>query len=124
VTAGRIQKKPALVESIKKLVRMLDRSLAKAAAYLRKVGGPIYNRMRCSHRDISKLTLSNATSIEPQRHTEQGSQRIQIVPAPRPSAWAVSGSMMAVSISSGAVTSYHYDEGDDAMLSQQSDEGF
>jgi hypothetical protein len=54
-----MQMKPALNKGIKNLMRILDRSLAKAATYLRKVNEPTYNRMRCSHRDISKFALSN-----------------------------------------------------------------
>jgi hypothetical protein len=59
VSAGRMQKKPALDKGIKNLMRILDRRLAKAATYLRKADEPTYNRMRYSHRDISKSALSN-----------------------------------------------------------------
>lgn len=58
VSAGRMQKKTALDKGIKNLMRILDRSLAKAAAYLRKADEPTYDRMRCSHRDIFKFGLS------------------------------------------------------------------
>jgi hypothetical protein len=40
-----MQKKPALDKGIKNLMRILERSLAKAATYLRKVDEPTYNRM-------------------------------------------------------------------------------
>lgn len=53
-----MQKKTALDKGIKNLMRILDRSLAKAAAYLRKADEPTYDRMRCSHRDIFKFGLS------------------------------------------------------------------
>ncbi|KAF1937286.1 hypothetical protein EJ02DRAFT_437975 [Clathrospora elynae] len=53
VFAGRMQKKPALVNGIKNFMRIVDQILAKAATYLRKVDEPTYNRMKYSHRDIS-----------------------------------------------------------------------
>jgi hypothetical protein len=40
VSAGRMQKKPALDKGIKNLMQILDRSFAKAATYLRKVDEP------------------------------------------------------------------------------------
>jgi hypothetical protein len=50
VSAGRMQKKPALDKGIKNLMRILDRNLAKTATYLRKVNEPTYNRMRFLNR--------------------------------------------------------------------------
>lgn len=58
VSAGHMQKKLALDEGIKNLMRILDRSPVKAATNLRKVDEPTYNCMRCSHRDIFKISLS------------------------------------------------------------------
>jgi hypothetical protein len=117
VSAGRMQKKPALNKGIKNLMRILDRSLAKAATYLRKFDEPTYNRMRRSHRDISKFTLSNVD-----QHRAAEAHKAWFAKDPdraRTSSFRLGGigSMMAVSISTGAGTSYHYDEGDDGMLS-------
>jgi hypothetical protein len=67
VSAGCMQKMPALNKSIKNFMRILDRSLAKAATYVRKVDEPTHNRIRCSHRDISKFALSN---VDQHRATE------------------------------------------------------
>ncbi|KAF1937082.1 hypothetical protein EJ02DRAFT_426953 [Clathrospora elynae] len=64
VSAGRMQKKPTLDKGIKNLLQILDQSLDKAAAYLSRVDEPTYNRMRCSHRDISKLALSRAAEAQ------------------------------------------------------------
>ena len=44
VSAGRMQKKPVLNKGILNLIRILDQSLTKAAAYLRNVDEPTYNR--------------------------------------------------------------------------------
>ncbi|KAF1937278.1 hypothetical protein EJ02DRAFT_437972 [Clathrospora elynae] len=93
VSAGRMQKKPVLNKGIKNLMRILDRSLAKAATYLRKVDEPTYNRMRQAHKTWFAKDPDRART---------SSFRLGGI-----------GSMMAVSISTGAGTSYHYDEGDD-----------
>ncbi|KAF2633007.1 hypothetical protein BU25DRAFT_87477 [Macroventuria anomochaeta] len=113
VSAGRMQKKPILDEGIKNLIRILDQSLAKAAAYLRDVDEPTYNRMRCSHSDIFRLALSGVD-----RHRAAGAHRAWFAEDPDrvlTSSYRLGGvgSMMAMSISTGAGTSYHYDEGDD-----------
>ncbi|KAF2702449.1 hypothetical protein K504DRAFT_467108, partial [Pleomassaria siparia CBS 279.74] len=68
--------------------------LGRAASYLWKVDEPTYTRMRQSYRDITKAVLS---SLCGHAGAEGGI-----------------GSMMAVSILTGAGTSYHYDKGDDA----------
>jgi hypothetical protein len=86
VSAGRMQKKPALNKGIKNLMRILDRSLAKAATYLRKFDDPTYNRMDVAIGTSPNLPSPTSTNTEPQRHTRHGSLRIQTVPAPRPSA--------------------------------------
>lgn len=98
-------------------MRILDRSLASAATYLRKVDEPTYNRMRCSHRDISKFTLSNVD-----QHRAAEAHKVWFAEDPdraRTSSFRLGGigSMLAVSISTGAGTGYHYDEGDDGISS-------
>jgi hypothetical protein len=123
VSAGCLQKKPALDKGIKNLMRILDRSLAKAATYLRKVDEPTYNRMRCSHRDISKSALSNVD-----QHRAAEAHKAWFAKDPdraRTSSFRLGGigTMLAVSISAGAGTSYHNDEGDDGTSSQQTNDG-
>jgi hypothetical protein len=44
VSAGRMQKKPVLNKGIKNLIRILNQSLANAAAYLRNVDRLTYTR--------------------------------------------------------------------------------
>jgi hypothetical protein len=117
VSAGRMQKNPALDKGIKNLVRILDQSLAKATTYLRKLDEPTYNRMRYSHCDISKTALSN---VDLHRAAEKHKAWFAKDPhRARTSSFRLGGigSMLAVSISAGAGTSYHYDEGDDGMRS-------
>jgi hypothetical protein len=116
VSAGRMQKKPALDKGIKNLMLILDRSLAKAATYLRKVDEPTYNRMRCSQRDISKSALSN---VDQHRAAEAHKAWFAKDSDRARTSFRLGGigSMLAVSISAGAGTSYHYDEGDDGMRS-------
>lgn len=115
VSAGRMQKKPALDKGIKNLTQILDQSLDKAAKYLRKVDEPTYNRMRSSHRDISKSALSNIN-----QHRAAEVHKAWFAEDPDracTSSFRMGGlgSMLAVSISTGTGTSYHYDEGDDGM---------
>jgi hypothetical protein len=117
VPAGCMQKKPALNKGIKTLMQTLDWSLTKAATYLRKVDEPTYNRMRCSHRDISKSALSNVD-----QHQAAEAHKAWFAKDPdraRTSSFRLGsiGSMLAVSISTGAGTDCHYDEGDNGMLS-------
>ena len=117
VSAERMQKKPALNKGIKNLMRILDQSLAKAAMYFLKVDEQTYNRMRCSHRDISKFALSN---VGQHRAAEAHKEWFAKDPdRDRTSSFRLGGigSMLAVFISAGAGTSYHYDEGDDGMSS-------
>ena len=119
VSAGRMQKKPALDKGIKNLMRILDRSLAKAAMYLRKIDEPTYNRIRCSHRDVSKPAPLNVD-----QHRAAEAHKAWFARDPdraRTSSFRLGGigSMLAVSIFAGAGTSYHYDEGDDGMSSHQ-----
>jgi hypothetical protein len=104
-------------------MRTLDRSLAKATMYLRKVDELTYNRMRGSHQDISKFAISN---VDQHRAAEAHNAWFAKDPdRARTSSFRLGGigSMMAVSISTGAGTSYHYDEGDDGMSSHQTDNG-
>jgi hypothetical protein len=117
VSAGRMQEKPGLDEGIKNPIEILDQSLGKAATYLRKVDEPTYNRMRCSHRDISKFASSNVD-----QHRAAEAHKTWFARDPdraRTSSFRLGGigSMMAVSISTGAGTSYQYKEGDDSMSS-------
>jgi hypothetical protein len=110
-----MQKRPVLNKGIKNLMRILDRSLAKAATYLRKVDEPTYNCLRCSHRDIFRFALSNVD-----QHRAAEAYKAWFAKDPdraRTSLFRLGGigSMLAVSISTGAGTSYHYDEGDEGM---------
>ncbi|KAF2702479.1 hypothetical protein K504DRAFT_467080, partial [Pleomassaria siparia CBS 279.74] len=70
--------------------------LGRAASYLQKVDEPTYTRMRQSHQDITKAVLS---SLCGHAGAEGGI-----------------GSIIAVSILTGAGTSYHYNKGDDAYF--------
>ncbi|KAF2702490.1 hypothetical protein K504DRAFT_466311, partial [Pleomassaria siparia CBS 279.74] len=75
---------------------MLDQSLSRAASYLQKVDEPTYTRIRQSHQDITKAVLS---SLCGHAGAEGGIS-----------------SIIAVSISTGAGTSYHYNKGDDTYF--------
>ncbi|KAF1830854.1 hypothetical protein BDW02DRAFT_81155 [Decorospora gaudefroyi] len=91
--------------------------LTKVATYLRKVDEPTYNRMRCSHRDISEFSLSNVD-----QHRAAEAHKAWFAKDPDRASTssyhlAGIGSMMAVSISTGVGTGYHYDEGDGGMSS-------
>jgi hypothetical protein len=123
VSAGCMQEKPALDKGIKNLMRILDRSLTKATTCLRKVDEPTYNRMRRSHRDISKSVLSNVD-----QHRAAEIHKAWFAKDPdraRTSSFRLGGigTMLAVSISAGAGTSYRYNEGDDGMSSHQTNDG-
>ena len=94
----------------------VDQSLAKAAAYLYKVNKLMYNRMRCSHwvsLNSPSLTLAG---IELRRHIAWFPRDLNRT---RTLSYRLGGikSMIAVSSSTGAGTSYHYDDGNDSRPS-------
>jgi hypothetical protein len=100
-------------------MRILDRSLAEAATYRREVDEPIYNHMTGSRRDISNSALSNID-----QHRVAEAHKAQLDKAPDRARTSFSfclgriEGMLAVSVSAGVGTSYHYDEGDNGMSSR------
>jgi hypothetical protein len=118
VSSGRMQEKPALDAGVENLMRILDRSLAKAAARLGEVDKPAYTRMRRSHRDISKDALAHLNQLKPGMAKKQKEWFTEDPDRARTSSFRLGGigSMLAVSISTAEGTKFHYDDDDDSML--------
>ncbi|KAF2024095.1 hypothetical protein EK21DRAFT_118108 [Setomelanomma holmii] len=115
ISAARRPKKPSLDSAVTELVETLDKTLKKSAALLRKVDEPAYNRMRQGHRDAARAAVAGATSgthkfaVTQQAWLNKDSNRT----GTSSHRMGGIGSMLAVSISTGGGTGYHYDDGDD-----------
>ncbi|KAI8930609.1 hypothetical protein NX059_012219 [Plenodomus lindquistii] len=117
LAAKRRPEKPALDAAISKLFRALDTAMKSSAAWLRQVDPATYNRTLPVHAIATQAVVEGARgghmySALDKKWLDKDTARSK----PAFHRMAGLGCMLAVSLSTGRGTAYHYDNKDDGML--------